>query len=1202
MRIPLILIGILCLIAAIWFGFPMIPLGVFSSIWLRALVIGLLVGTILLVQVLKWRKRRRAAAEMEAELTGPPEGDGKVLAERMSQALSRLKKSGGATYLYDLPWYVIIGPPGAGKTTALLNSGIEFPASEADKGGMEGFGGTRYCDWWFAEDAILIDTAGRYTTQDSDAGADQASWTSFLELLKRSRPNQPINGVMLAFSVEDMMTASDDELQAHANTVRDRLAELHETLRIDFPVYVLFTKADLIAGFREYFSSFNINRRKSVWGVTFQTKDRKAATHEDVGAEFDKLVSRLSDELIDRLSEEPDGISRVAIFGLPGQMALLRDNVDTFLRRVFAPSNHKTSAILRGFYFTSGTQEGTPIDQVLGAMAQTTGSGADFAPSFMSGQGKSFFIHDLLKRVIFEESDWVSHDARAVRRAALGRTLAFSTLGLVTVGALAVFGWSFWQNYRLVDDTRVETDAYARAANDAIAQTEVASADLVPVLPYLEQLRTIPTGFGRSEEATFWQKLGLGQRARLQAASASSYGDALEQMLRPRLVLDVEQDLAGLRRDVRAPNLTIQDRDAIRQEIYRALKVYMLLGGQSPQPEDAAITAWFEDVWREDFTGSLGVDQRDQLARHLAAMLSLDDDRDVVVKLDTATVEAARAEIVQMSLEDRAWALITDLARASSLPDFVLTERLGAQTGLVFQVKAGSGYDSLEQLVVPGLFTFNGYWYFFFEEIITIAEKMERDKWVLGDQADDVNFDGQLRGLEPALQARYGREFDDAWQRLFDGLALANMSADKPQYDALAAAANEFASPILQLVIAVDDETKLSREFDRIAEEQQAAQDAASGGGGGGALAGLQRVATQRFRQRSGAAERVLLDAALNNKTQNRVNGQAQGGLTNAVRQIERPFELWHDIMIERADNRRAIDAVLADLRAVHGNLLLALQSPQQAAQLAPQLLSNLTRNNSSLPEPIRIFLNSAKEDFEAEASDATLEEMNRALRNDVAFTCQDVILSSYPFANTARHLPPPAFGNFFGPGGAMDQYFNRYLAPHVIRGAAGWEPDPNSPLSARLSPTTLRQFDHADTIRQAFFGAGGTQPEVQITVRHMTSSPGVDRAQMEINGGVLISAPGDPAKTLVWPGTGGSANVNIFSNNAFAGGTGFQEGPWSIVKLMERASRQAQGGGERLTFQISGRSISYDFSFNALENPFTLSAIRDFNCPQTLD
>lgn len=127
-------------------------------------------------------------------------------------------------------------------------------------------------------------------------------------------------------------------LQAHAETVRARLAELHEQLKIDFPVYVMFTKADLIAGFREYFAPFSLNRRKLVWGVTFQTPDRKAITHEVVPAEFDRLVSRLSDEIIDRLSEEPRRASRcIAIFGLPGQMALLKDNVGAFLRRVLNP-------------------------------------------------------------------------------------------------------------------------------------------------------------------------------------------------------------------------------------------------------------------------------------------------------------------------------------------------------------------------------------------------------------------------------------------------------------------------------------------------------------------------------------------------------------------------------------------------------------------------------------------------------------------------------------------------------------------------------------------------------------------------------------------------------------------------------------------------------------------------------------------------
>ena len=110
-----------------------------------------------------------------------------ALRERMSTALSLLKRARGTRgYLYEQPWYVIIGPPGAGKTTALLNSGLKFPlAAEMGQGAVAGVGGTRLCDWWFTENAVLIDTAGRYTTQDSNAAVDRAGWDAFLDLLQQ---------------------------------------------------------------------------------------------------------------------------------------------------------------------------------------------------------------------------------------------------------------------------------------------------------------------------------------------------------------------------------------------------------------------------------------------------------------------------------------------------------------------------------------------------------------------------------------------------------------------------------------------------------------------------------------------------------------------------------------------------------------------------------------------------------------------------------------------------------------------------------------------------------------------------------------------------------------------------------------------------------------------------------------------------------
>lgn len=1180
MRVPLTILGLICFGVAVWYGGPMTGVEFLAKVWARVTVISVVVGIFVLVWLIRWRRRRKAAKALEEALIPvEPVGDGKVLAERMSEALVTLKKSGGSAYLYDLPWYLIIGPPGAGKTTALANSGIEFPLA----GGTEGFGGTRYCDWWFAEDAILIDTAGRYTTQDSDKEADEASWTSFLELLKKGRPKQPINGVILAFSVEDMMTSGEEQIAAHAETVRKRLAEVHETLKIDFPVYVLFTKADLISGFREYFSSFSLNRRNGVWGVTFQTKDRKTLTHESVPAEFDKLVARLSEEVIDRLSEEQDGVSRIAIFGLPGQMALLRDNVSDFLRRVFEPTRYKTNAILRGFYFTSGTQEGTPIDQVLGAMSRVGEGSVEFQPSFMSGKGKSFFLHDLLRRVIFEERDWVSHDRKAVRRSVIWRSVAASAIGLITVGLLGAFGYSYWQNASLVKTAETEAASYARSAIAEIDRDYIDNPDLNGILPHLEGLRTMPAGYGDSEEATLWEGFGLGQRDRLQAAAEDTYSDALERMLRPRLILALEREMPKVMRDGETT------------EIYRTLKVYMLLGGQGERTDDDAIKSWFDEQWRNDFTGRTGIDTREQLGRHLDAMLVLDDSRDLLVDIDTATIKAAREAIVQLPLVDQAYSLIMDRAEMAGLPDWSLVERTGASAPLVFAARDGS---DLSQVQVPAIFTYEGFWSYFFPQLEVVGDRLRDDQWVLGDAARLVEFDAQLNRLDRALMERYRRDFKAAWEGMFSNLALASMAADKPRYQALGAAASATASPLLLLVREVEAETRLTREFEGLEEMTPEAL-----AGGGEAAGAVQGALANRLRSRSSGIQRILLDAASGGrKAQDRVTGSSEDSVSRPIERIEEEFSRWH-ALLEGEPGQRAIDAVLGNLGSIWTNLRLAETNPEQSAALQPQLLNNLTQYNSQLPETLAGLINEAERGFRRGAADSNLASMNRSLTNQITFFCRENIATAYPFGSSARSLSIDNFSKFFGPGGDMDRFYSEVLEPYVERTPEGLRYRADSVLSGRLSTNTLRQFERAERIRQAFFAGGGTSPQVEITVAHVDSHNSIKGAMLVINDMPIPTIKGDSPRTIVWPGTGKATVLQISPARNRDSELQFRGSSWTFIDFLRAATSKAQRGDTlRATYTIGGRTITYDFTINAVTNPFTMRELKDFECPQSLD
>ncbi|TIV94288.1 MAG: type VI secretion system membrane subunit TssM, partial [Mesorhizobium sp.] len=406
--------------AAVWYAGPLIrfadtrPLG---PAWLRATIIGVTVALLALVYGIRLWQARKAQKALEKAIARGDErnDDSQVLEARMSEAIATLKQSSGRrNFLYEIPWYVIIGPPGAGKTTALVNSGLKFPlAGSGNAQPVAGVGGTRSCDWWFTDDAVLIDTAGRYTTQESDRERDKASWLAFLGLLKKYRTRQPINGVILAISLADLIGLDDQQLDAHVTEIRSRLRELHETLKIQFPVYLLFTKADLVSGFMDYFGDLDEARRRKVWGTTFQTTDRNRNMIGEAPAEFDALARQLAEELADRLQDEADPVARIAIFGFPVQFGALRTRVVRFVTSLFDPSRSQVKVSLRGLYFSSGTQEGTPIDQVLGAIGRSFGGASQ---AHLSGTGKSFFLHDLLAKVIFPEAGWVSFDRTAERR------------------------------------------------------------------------------------------------------------------------------------------------------------------------------------------------------------------------------------------------------------------------------------------------------------------------------------------------------------------------------------------------------------------------------------------------------------------------------------------------------------------------------------------------------------------------------------------------------------------------------------------------------------------------------------------------------------------------------------------------------------------------------------------------------------------
>lgn len=1183
-----IALGLIAFMAAIWFGGPLIAFGEtrpFGSVLVRLLIIlPVLIIVAAFYGIRYWRKREAEKALEEAASEGDT-GDSKVLGERMSEAIATLRNSSGRrNFLYELPWYIIIGPPGAGKTTALANSGLKFPLAGA--GGAQavaGVGGTRYCDWWFTEDAVLIDTAGRYTTQDSDSEADKKSWLSFLSLLKDNRAKQPINGVILAISVEDLVTLEGQELTAHATAIRKRLQEINEQLKIDFPVYVVFTKADLIAGFNEYFGNFTESRRRKVWGATFQTEDRKKNMVSEVPSEFDALVRRLTEETPDRLHEEPDPIARIAIFDFPGQFTLLKDRVTEFLNRIFEPTRYQVNANLRGFYFTSGTQEGTPIDQVLGAIARSTG-GAVSAHQ-MSGRGRSYFLHDLLTKVIFAEAGWVSRDMAAVRRAATLRYGAFAAIGILSVGFLAAWGVSYAANKALIADTDTAVEQYRINADEYLTSNSISDVDLENVVGHLDTLRSLPVGYEYRNEATpFKETFGLSQRDRLQSASETTYRRGLERMFRSRLILQLERTIEQNMNDPIA--------------LYEPLKVYLMLGGKAPEVDKQLITAWMQREWQENsFPGPANRRLRQNLENHLEAMLDLGRAHDPAVDLNGPLVESAQRSLARMNMADWAYALIRSAAYSAPIEDFWVAARAGPDAKLVFETVDGS---DLESLAVPGLFTYSGFNDFFLGQLSAIAEKLSNEQWVMGKFGEQAAVEDQFKTLGNGLLKRYARDFVDAWESILSNLRLKPMSADKPQYVALSAASSP-TSPIRQLLSEIARETALTREPEEgelptnVAEE---GKDAASKVGS---------FVARRAASRSSGLARIGIDLAVR-KSQARVGGSSGPSAQQIPgSNIEAQFRAYQ-MLFDGDTGQRPIDTLIQNLYEIYQSLVLAATNPSQADRATSNLqvqVATLRASASRLPHPLARMVDAAAEDFEGDAANTSIAQLNQMMNGTVTRPCEQVISNRYPFARKSkRDVPMSDFARLFAPNGIIDRFFAQNLSQLVDMSGDKWEWKQDTRLGRELSAATLREFQRAAKIRDAFFPQGGKMPGVDLTITPFSLHGQARQALLEINGQVVQSQQvGNLPTTMTWPGTMGNGSLTLSLLPEIRGRTSAAniQGPWALMRLLDAGSVSNTGDKILARFVLGGRDVAYTFQVASVANPFFLPALNEFSCPTGL-
>ncbi|PVX75211.1 type VI secretion system membrane subunit TssM [Paraburkholderia unamae] len=1172
-RIVLSLLGVIALALIVWIEGPLFawagsaPLESATSRWIVVAALFLLWA---LYWVARWLRARLANVTFTRVVTqgadqaapGKQESDADVAAlrQRFEEAMAILRKSRvkgrfGSQYVYQLPWYMFVGAPGTGKTTALTHSGLKFPLSaQLGKNVVGGVGGTRNCDWWFTDEAVLLDTAGRFTTQDSFAAADQAAWSGFLQLLRKYRPRRPLNGVIVALSVHDLLQLSDTQRALQANAVHERLKELYERLGTRFPVYVVVTMCDLLAGFVEFFDDLGRDEREQVWGVTFALDENGQPG--DVLAQFpeqfDALEKRLQARVLRRMQQETDTRRRALAYGFPQQFAGLRGVLQTFLNEAFSSSRYEQPVLLRGVYFTSGTQEGRPIDRVMSAVAVALGLQAQVVlPD--AAAGRAYFITRLLRDVIFQEEGLAGTNRRLERRRAWMQRIALGVIGLATVFALAAFFVSYQRNVAYIG----RVDQQAKSLQQ-LAQGAQASDNPLSLLPLLNAARDLPGGYAQRDASVPWlSRVGLWQGDKLGVEAQSAYRRLLRQTLLPLVVRRMEEELR--RGDANNPDYQ-----------YEVLRAYLMLGDPTHYDADA-VRLWADVDWQRGPLRDATDAQRNDIDGHLAALFE-PAFFDPSLPLDKDLVAQARTNLARMPLAQRMFNRVKRDLDAEKLAGFSVAGAAGQNASLVLARKSGAPLTR----GVPGAYTRAGYRKFLSLRDAAVLD-IARDNWVLG-RDEQVLTPQAAEDVKSAMTQLYYDEYIREWDALLGDIDVVPFDGiDKGAR--VAYALGNADSPLRAVMVAAAQETTLGN----IGDVTLAAQAGAVLGG---------KIDAMKKR----------LESALGNQPDD--SGAAPAPAQ--INPVDAHFQPLHDLVGKPgAQGPSPLDTQLAALKDAATYLQAADTARRQGLPPPPaDAISKLKLASQGAPAPLAAVVSDVSTGATALMAGGERARLNALWLANVGQLCKQALDGRYPLVRAStRDATPDDFGRLLAPGGLIDDFFQKNLQNYVDMSGPTWRWRQGSE-SIGIPDDVLLQFQRAAQIRDALFRAGGRDVSVRFTVKPVAIDPSLTQFTLDIDGQQWVAKPGaTEGMGFQWPSGKGTNQAHVEFTPPGGGSAPHADGPWALLHLMDTANLQQAGQPDRfrMSFVSDGRRVDLELDASSVTNPFRRGVLDQFRCPDHL-
>ena len=1171
-KIVITLIGVIALSIIVWFVGPAIKFGAQNKAPLESEVSRLIVIMVLVVLwglnniwiLLKNKKNNEglvndleqnndAGADFESNQSTEELNQ---IGDRFSQALatlSKIKIKGKRTSLYDMPWYLIIGPPGSGKTTALVNSTLEFPLAEQfGKAALQGVGGTRSCDWWFTNDAVLIDTAGRYTTQDSHKVIDSKSWDGFLSLLKKHRRRRPINGAIIAISVHDLLLQTAEERAQHAKIIRTRIDEIMQKLEVRFPVYLMFTKTDLVSGFTEYFEDLGADEREQVWGISLPDAEKpsQGPDLEFFHAGFDGLLERLYSRELSRIHQERDVKRRVLIQGFPQQFENLKTVIDDFIRQTFIQNRFEYQPYLRGVYFTSGTQDGTPIDRMMSAVSDNFGFSRENVAA-QSSQGKSFFLGRLFRDVIFPEAELVGSNRKYESLIKWSQRSAYIIMILVAIGLLTIWSGSIKQHNDFMQQVETFIDEF-HAENKRLSLWK---KELPVVLPALNALARASIVYDQDEHP-WLSGMGL-YDGQVDSSAEEAYHAQLKELFLPRVIHYLEKKILEGHQG---------------GDLYHNFRIYLMFN-KVEHRDKQLITDWFEADWKSTMQGE--ATQRQALEKHLSALLNIEPEP---YPLNAQLVSQTRKLLLRVPVHQRIYSRIRSQKEYAQKVD--LLNMFGESVRETYVIT-----PEIEDLLrIPVLFTKQGYDNVDLSADSSLFSDIVNERWLLSDnEKGKVDFiKDDVVEISEKVKELYLTEYSAYWLKILQNLNVVKFKNISHTSEILARFTDPVYSPLMSVLQVIATHTQLSSQLIQNVNDDQA----------GGKAAAVTSLLAGQFKGNKVDQQFRELNKLI------RESGKKPSPVTAIMQSIQQLSDFVGQITVSPEPDKKAFELAKARFQSGAGTPITSMRSYSQ-----------------KIPDPVNRWLFSIADDTWKVILSSAKQHVRQEWKNQVYSVYKVGLAGRYPINSKAKdEMTMQDFSDFFKPGGVLDKFYVSYVKP-FINTRKQWSNRAVDKYSLGFNSAALKQIKRAQDIKNIFFRINPEVPGISFQLKPYRMEKIDARFWIDL-GSQRISYKHGPKfwQDINWSGDDESRRVRIvFEDLSENLHEKTYEGPWAWFRLQQESklikTKQAnvflvnysvKDWAENKTAIIK-RNIQYLIKAKSVNNPFSENLLGSFRCPENL-